>query len=357
MTDEVRYLTFTPWPGQLNNTRMCFETALVLAWLTGRRLVMPTEYRRHDQPEGERGVFRPLHPRECFELERVAEIVPLVERDEYDRLGRPESQADLDFEPGRAVFCFPHAPLPGSKEAHRLRGFAASRKRILELTPEMQSCRTLNIQSPALEQFYAFFYCLQPEVELACKRLVKERVRFRAPIVSTADKIVAALGDYCALHIRRNDFFNQYPEQNLPARQILAAVMKRVPAGTHLYISTDEADRSFFAALHQRYEIRFLRDFAGLLPDGAFGEWMACVEQLVSASAAMFIGTRLSTFSAYITRLRGYRGAADKNTYFTDGSPGSELDDRGLPGFSWTNWVTSGNPLWGREFREAWEFY
>jgi len=356
MTGEARYLTFTAWPGQLNNTRMCFETALVLAYLTNRRLVMPKEYRRHDQPEVDGDTFRPLHPKECFELEKIGEIVPLVEREEYDGLGRPTRQVDLAFGPGTAVSCFPHAPLPGSPEAHRLPDFAAPRKRILELTPEIEACRTLNIKSPMLEQFYAFFYFLQPEVELACKRLVREHVRFRAPIVSAAEKIVAVLGDYCALHIRRNDFFSQYPEQNLPAQRILASVMKRVPAGARLYISTDETDHSFFAAFHERYEIRFLQDFAGLLPDGVFGEWLACVEQLICASAAMFIGTRLSTFSAYITRLRGYRGAADKNTYFTDGSPGSELDDRGMPGFSWTNWVTSGNPLWGREFREGWEF-
>ena len=27
----------------------------------------------------------------------------------------------------------------------------------------------------------------------------------------------------------------------------------------------------------------------------------------------------------------------------------------GSPPFSWKNWMQSGNPLWGREFKEAWE--
>jgi hypothetical protein len=126
---------------------MCFETALVLAYLTNRRLVMPKEYRRHDQREVDGDTFRPLHPKECFELEKIGEIVPLVEREEYDGLGRPEPQVDLAFEPGTAVFCIPHAPLPGSPEAHRLPDFAASRKRILELTPEIEACRTLNIKA------------------------------------------------------------------------------------------------------------------------------------------------------------------------------------------------------------------
>jgi hypothetical protein len=72
--------------------------------------------------------------------------------------------------------------------------------------------------------------------------------------------------------------------------------------------------------------------------------------------AGIFIGTRLSTFSAYITRLRGYRGAGNLESYFTDGSPGSEMDDRGSPRFSWINWIRSGYPFWGREFREGWQF-
>ena len=35
------------------------------------------------------------------------------------------------------------------------------------------------------------------------------------------------------------------------------------------------------------------------------------------AQAKRFIGSRLSTFSGYITRLRGYMGRADQETHFT----------------------------------------
>lgn len=356
MNGETKYLTYTPWPGQLNNTRMCFETALVLAYVTGRCLVMPKEYRRQHEPEVEAGRFRPLHPEECFQLETLGGIVPLVEREEYDRGVGSDRCADVVLKPGTTVFCFPAAPPPGSAEAHRMGDFAASRQCILEMTREMEACRTLNIESPTLEHFYTFFYFLQPDVELACKRLVREHVRFRTAIVSAAERIAAALGNYCALHVRRNDFLRQYPEQNIPVHRILGSLRKRVPAGKRLYIATDETDERFFADLRDDYETCFLKDFAGLLPENLPAESLACVEQVVCALASLFMGTRLSTFSGYITRLRGYYGAVDKNTYFTDGSPGSEMDDRGSPRFSWTNWVRCGNPLWGREFREAWEF-
>lgn len=331
----------------------------MLAYLSRRCLVTPGEYRRHHEPEVDAGRFRPLHPEECFELETLDGIVPVLERAEYDRRVAGEGQlgqVDLVFRPGMAVFCFPKIPAPDSPETGRLRDFAATRKRFLEITPEMEACRTLNIKSSALEHFYSFFYFSQPGVELECKRLVRDHVRFRTAIIDTARKIAESLGNYCALHVRRNDFFTQYPEQNIPAHRLISNAMKRVPPGTRLYIATDETDRGFFAGFRNHYEVDFIDSFRRLLPHNLPADSLACVEQMVCAFATLFIGTRLSTFSAYITRLRGYYGAADKSSYFTDGSPGSEMDDRGLPSFSWMNWVNSGNPLWGREFREAWEF-
>jgi hypothetical protein len=353
----MRYLSYTPWPGQLNNTRMCFETALVLAYLTRRCLVMPSGYRRQQDPEVEAGRFRPLHPAECFDLKTLNGIVPVIAREEYDACaGAPCDQVDLAFTPGSSVFCFPKIPAPGSAEEFRLRDFAASRSRFLEITPEMTACRTLNIRSAMLEHFYMFFYFSRAQDELDCKRLVRDHVRFRSEIVDAAKRIAAALGSYCALHVRRNDFFILYPQQNVPAHRLLENVERRVPVGSRLYIATDETDRSFFADLRGRYDLFSLDCFRSLLPENLPADSLACVEQTICAFADLFIGTNLSTFSAYITRLRGYYGAADQNTYFTDGSVGSEMDSEGSPPFSWIHWLTSGNPWWAREFKEAWEF-
>ena len=357
MDGGTRYLTYTPWPGQFNNTRMCFETALVLAYLSRRTLVMPREYRREHEPEVDAGEFRPLHPAECFALETLRGIVDLVDRVEYDRrVDGGGGQVDLVVSPGEAVFCYPTIPVSGSPDAERLWDFAAGRRRVLEFTPEMEDCRTLNVESAMLEHFYSFVFFAEAGVEAECKRLIKSHVRFRAPIMSAAAGIAESLGNYCALHVRRNDFFKLYPEQDVPAHRLLGNVMMRIPTGARLYIATDETDRSFFDDLANHYDLCFLDDFKnvwnGDLPAGA----RACVEQMICALATTFVGTRLSTFSGYITRLRGYHGASDQGSYFTDGSPGSEMDDHGSPRYSWINWVASGYPLWGREFREGWEF-
>jgi hypothetical protein len=354
-----KYLTFTPWQGDLNNTRMCFETALVFAYLTGRCLVMPRQYRQCFEPEIDDGKFRPLHPGHLFDLNGLSGVVTLVSDENYEHVvgsDRPDDRVEVTFEPGTTVFCFPRIPPAGSSEAAALHQFAASRQGRLEMTPEMQACRTLHLRTPMLEHFYTFVYTANPRDTTDYKQLIRDHVRFHQSIVLAADHIVATLGDFGAVHVRRNDFVAQYPAQDLAADRVLASLRPRVPSGSRLYVATDEADKRFFDCFQQEYDVYFADQFQAYFPENVDPSLLACIEQEVCARATVFVGTRLSTFSGYITRLRGYHGAQDTASYFTDGAQGSELDDRGKPSFSWINWLQLGHPLWGREFREAWEF-
>jgi hypothetical protein len=354
-----RYLTYAPWQGQLNNTRLCFETALILAYISGRILVIPPGYRRRDEPEWDDAGFRPLHPGEFLDFDRLSSIVPMISYEEYAASGadgRQHDVIDIAVDAGTAVFCYPAIPAPGTAEALRLSAFAAGRGRFLQPTPELDACRTLNIQSPTLEPFYAFFHFSHPGHELECKRLVRDHVRFRPPVLEAGARIAAQLGNYSALHVRRGDFFWQRPEQDLSAERILHSMEAAGLRPSRLYIASDEMDRAYFAPISRCWETYFVEDFAGSLGDAMSAEDIACVEQVVCSHSDAFMGTRLSTFSSYITRLRGNRGAGGEAVLFTDGSPGSEADDEGSPWFSWTNWLRDGNPLWGREYREAWTF-
>ena len=69
------------------------------------------------------------------------------------------------------------------------------------------------------------------------------------------------------------------------------------------------------------------------------------VEQVVCAAAHVFVATPLSTFSAFVHRLRGYVEAPDKNRYYhTEHTPGPRR---------YEGWPTS--PFWGVEPSEMWD--
>src|SRR5262245_33208188 len=225
---------------------MCFETALVLAFLSKRCLVTPKAYRLQDEPEWDESGYRPLHPQESFDLEvlnTIVDVIPYGEYGHYSAAGALGDTVDLVLEPGTAVFCFPAIPAADTLEAARLEHFAAGRRHFVELTPEMQACHTLNVKTATLEHFYWFFYFSRVQDEQECKRLVKQHVRFKSEIIATAARIAASLGDYGAVHVRRNDFFRQYAEQDIPASQLLGKLAAWLPRGSRLYVATDEPDK------------------------------------------------------------------------------------------------------------------
>jgi len=187
----------------------------------------------------------------------------------------------------------------------------------------------------------------------AAVELMRLFVRFKPEIIHLAYQIASRLKPFNAVHVRRGDFINQYPMQNISSKSIIQTITKYIPPMTRLYISTDETSRSFFDDFSKHYKVVFLSNITSSLQRKISAESLACIEQVICSVADIFVGTRLSTFSGYITRLRGYRNAADKTVYFTDGY---RIDD-GIANhedlFSWVPWIKSGNPLWGREYEEG----
>ena len=113
---------------------------------------------------------------------------------------------------------------------------------------------------------------------------------------------------YHAAHIRRGDF--QFSETQLSSEQIWTNINHLFNRSVTklLYISTDEKNKTFFEPFREYFTLKFFEDYE--VP-GKVGEdhlsrnHVGMVEQTICASAHTFVGTPLSTFTGYITRMRG----------------------------------------------------
>jgi len=164
-----------------------------------------------------------------------------------------------------------------------------------------------------LTQFYAFMLFLDPAVDHFFKRLVRDHLRYRDAVFCAASKVVTRLrgeggGSFSSLHVRRGDF--QWKGMRISAEEWLENTRGALREGEVLYISTDEQDRKFFAPLDGRYRLRFLTDFPEATAPGSLSDpnFQSMIEVLVASQGRHFVGTYFSSFSAYIGRLRGYKG-------------------------------------------------
>ncbi len=213
-----------------------------------------------------------------------------------------------------------------------------------------------------LAHFYTFEHFMDPELEKAIKRFVRNYIHYRDevrpvpprcfpllfPVVlpvslatftsfhrpplhhthththqvfCAAGRIIAAMetaagpSGFKAFHIRRGDL--QFKEVKIPAEQIIANTADIVKANETVYVATDEKDEAYLGVLRQHFNMFTLSDFHELVGLPKLNQnYMGMVEQIVCARSQVFIGTWFSTFSGYITRMRGYYGADHRSNWY-----------------------------------------
>lgn len=155
--------------------------------------------------------------------------------------------------------------------------------------------------------------------------------------------------------------FNQ-EIRHLPVEDIIKNTLPALKADVAIYIATDEHEPSFLDPWRETYKQVYNLDANFTqLAKATKSRWLGITEMLVASQADIFIGSRLSTFSGYITRLRGYSGQRYLETHFTSDNAEDWLElerTQGLEGQRvgdklplWQNgWQWS---TWGREFMEA----
>jgi len=163
------------------------------------------------------------------------------------------------------------------------------------------------------------------------KRFVRDHLHYRESVFCAAGKIIKSLqeeghklgfapdeygaGGFSSLHVRRGDL--QYKEVKIPAEEWLENTEDIWLTKELLYIATDEKNKSFFAPFKKQYTIKFLSDYydvAGLkdVDPNHFG----MLDTIVASRGRAFAGTYMSTFTGFITRMRGYHGMLPKASWY-----------------------------------------
>lgn len=324
---EDKYLVFRPWPGGWNNIRMSLEIAACVAFLQNRILVLPPEYRMYLLKNyNSMSTFFDISDLgiktisfEEFEnkfnadgWDEIESISRVIDDDLVNNLLTTENEVPSTFIKNRGI------------------------KNINELEDK----KILYFKDNLLGNFYLTIYSERlPEI---CK-YVARHIHYNEEIFNEANKVINTLGDYYAIHIRRNDF--QYKDLLLTIDQIYNNIKNIIPEGAKLYISTDETDKDFFNLLGDYYQLYFYDDVKHIIFSDINIDLIGPIEQIICTGAKVFVGNKLSTFSSYIYRLRGYmKNITDKRflTYNVECQPDKEED----------NWWIS---TWAREYPQVWE--
>lgn len=249
----------------------------------------------------------------------------------------------------------------------RLKKFASHGRQVLAYNNEFHNHYAIYFPGDyredyrLLTHFYTYLYFNDIKVEKLYKRLVRDRLHYHDEIFCIAGQIIQRLHEqsmllsnsssipsntikthvnqygksyihgntnldatYFAYHIRRGDF--QYEHTRITAEEVWSNTKDVLDSSRTklLYIASDERDRSFFNIFHQQnYTIVFIEDVLNPILKELGNQKMnrnhiGMIEQIICANAHTFIGTPLSTFTGYITRLRGYyRDNRYSRTFYT----------------------------------------
>ena len=196
---------------------------------------------------------------------------------------------------------------------------------------------TLDNRYRLLTHFYGFMLFTDDKVGNYYKRFIRDFLKYKDEVFCAAGKIVLGLmyedyvrkgnkleldgelvGGYSSLHIRRGDL--QFKEVRLESMAWYENTKEIWKPDEILYVATDETQASFFEDFKKSHggPMRFFNDYKTLASlDGIDHTYYGLIDTVVASRGIVFAGTWFSTFSGYITRLRGYYGMSKYYTYFS----------------------------------------
>lgn len=354
ITDNRKYVSFEAWPGGFSNIRQSYETIGAISVITGRTIILPpkiyclffSEYRNKNtfidmfdaiDEEAFKAQF------DCVDYYDVPEYVHLE-----NQYGYFDSVSDIatciEFNNGNGKIKDPldkYFLHYGNTNSLDFTYFKNGRTGIdLEIN---NGDKFIHFSENLFTQFYYHVYS-----DLDTRNLIRDKVKngvkFKSRFFKLAEKVKENLGNYNAIHIRRNDFLHVRTEKTeFQLDYLLDNIKKDFSYDLPLYIATDETDKTLFYFLKDYYNIKFLDNFYKSISE--FDSMV--VEQIICAQSEVFYGSELSTFTHYIHVMRGYMGKTDYHRIGTNYNYG-ELEYKHFP------WLIE-HWEWGRIYDLYWK--
>jgi hypothetical protein len=301
------YLIFKPWPGGFNNIRMSMEMAVCIAYLTNRTLVLTPEYNMY-LLEGESSMDT------FFDTSDLG--IRSISFNEFCSLKNIPNNWDEIKNISKSLNYDSVANIVNFEKINPSNKFLKNRQ-IINSSDYFTNEECIFLDSNLLGVSHqALFTSFNTEI----KKLVAKYVRYKPEIFDLAWQFINKLGDqqYYSIHVRRNDF--QYEDVRISAEQILENIKDIIPIGSKLYIATDHKDKSSFYPLFSKYNVIFYDTL--LTQVNIYKEfnvnWIPLIEQLICTRSIRFVGTKFSTLSSLIFRMRGYMDDIKDKIYYVN---------------------------------------
>jgi len=182
-----------------------------------------------------------------------------------------------------------------------------------------------------LAHFYGYMLFTDSAIDNYYKRFVRDFLHYHDEIYCAAGKIILSLqeegmkrgfsldaesgGGFSSMHVRRGDL--QYKKVKISAEEWNANLNDTWKDNEIIYIATDERDKTFFDPIKEQHDVKFLDDYWDMARLGDLDpNYMGMIDTIVASRGRVFGGTWFSTFSGYITRMRGYHGMSMKTSYY-----------------------------------------
>jgi len=267
----------------------------------------------------------------------------------------------------RASEVFDNNPTPVDAPAKdRMKEMLAHRENLCIYNNTLQSAPVMHFlgggEYRLLVHFYAFMFFEDYLQDLWTKRFVRDHLRYVDEIQCAAARVVAAVRKkarsngaaddaFDTFHIRRGDF--QYKDTRIEADEIYDNVKHLLKENSTIYIATDEKNATFFDPLRRHYNLYFLQDFEEEIGD-INKNFYGMMDQRIASRGRNFFGTYYSTFSGYITRMRGYHSQAESEDAVKAGQSSSYYFVPKHFVDSVQRYKSVQGPFWAREFPVSW---